>query len=174
MNRLYLLVPFVLIALFGGVFYRHLQAGRVAAQISADAASLARQKEAAEKQQLERKAKADADQRLAARVAEEKKKEDEKRAQWEAENARITADTAAAASKADATAAQIAELEPQLTSLRATKTRLGDETFELEKSVEQALIAKRNAELEIQRLTAMLAQQAAGGIAPPVLLPAAK
>jgi chromosome segregation ATPase len=168
MNRLYLAIPTALLLLFGGVYYQHAETAASAAQAATAAANLARQKEADAKQELERKAQADAAQRLAAELTAEQKQQEDKRAKWDAESVRLAADIAAINSKSAELAAEVTRSEAQLADLHATKDGLGRESFDLEKSVELARIAKRNAEFELQRLTAMLARQAAGVTLPPL------
>ncbi len=166
MNRLYLVVPTVLVLLFGGVYFRHVQAARTAARAAAANIEYLRQKENAEQQIVAEKAKADAVQRLAAQRAEEMRAADEKHAKWDADNARIAVDTADNETKAAALAAQLTRLETELTELRASKVRLSRETFALEKANELALIAKRNSDFEIQNLTAVLTRRAAALVGP--------
>ncbi len=119
------------------------------------------QKEEAERQALiETKAREDAERRAAERAANEAKKEADRLAKWEAENQRIKDATDEANAKGDAFAKEISQLEIQLNSLRTEKEKLNREAFEFSKRVEEARIAKRNAELEIQRMTDMIARKA--------------
>ncbi|EIP98598.1 hypothetical protein OpiT1DRAFT_03058 [Opitutaceae bacterium TAV1] len=160
MNRFYLIVPLVLVALFGGVYWNHTKhAAELALQKEAEALRL-EQAETAKKAEAEAKAREDAARRAAERQAEEKKKEEEKQARQEAESAKIAADTKSARETAAARAAEIATLEKQLTELRAGLETLHKDTFELNRRVELARIERRNAELEVQRLTEMIARKA--------------
>ncbi len=171
MNRLYLIIPVILLLLSGGIYFQHAQNASAQAAFAATSAATARQNEAAAQHALELTAKADAEQRLATLRAEEKKQADDKRAKWDADTARLLADTTAAAFKAATLATEAAQLETQLAVIRATKDRLGRELFDLEKSNELARLAKRTTELEtqleIQRLTAMLARTATAPPATP-------
>lgn len=162
MNRLYLTVPLILVALFGGVYWQHTR--NVAAHAVEQAAALAAEKKAAADQKIEaeRQARADADKRAAERLADEQKKAAEKKARYEEESRVLAADTARYSAKVTALTAELAAQEKQLADLRVRRAALNTESFALAKDVELARIAKRNAELEIQRLTEMVARQAAG------------
>ena len=120
-----------------------------------------RKAEEVRKAAIEAKAREDAAKRTAERAAADAKKEADKIARWEAEGQKIQDATNAANAKADAFSKQISNLEIQLNSLRANKEKLNREAFEFAKQVEQARINKRNAEMEIQRMTDMIAKRAA-------------
>jgi hypothetical protein len=117
-------------------------------------------KDDAHKKQIEDAARADAEKRAAERAAAEAKKEADRVAKWEAIGREIQADTDKFNADADRSAKKAAELELQLSALRAAKEKLNREAFELAKQVEQGKIARRTAELEIQRYTAMVASKA--------------
>ncbi|MDF3058729.1 MAG: hypothetical protein K0R17_2944 [Rariglobus sp.] len=161
MNRFYLIVPIVLLGLFGGIYWQHSRtaateaAGRAAETDRIKAAELAKKTEA------ERVAREDAARRAAEREAEELKKEEEKRARWAAEGKRIEEETARFAARIAELAAQTTQTESELATLRADRERLDRENFELAREVELARIAKRTAELEIQRAVDVVAQRAA-------------
>lgn len=110
---------------------------------------------------IERKAREDAEKRATERAAAEAKKEADRLAKWEAESRKIQEATDAANTKAEAFSKHISQLEVNLNALRTNKEKLSRETFEFAKQVEQARIDKRNAEMEIQRMTDMIAKRAA-------------
>ncbi len=122
------------------------------------AADLAAEK--ARKDAIEAAAKADADKRAAARAAEEAKKEADKVARWEDEGRKIQEATDKYNAQADVSAKKAAALELQLTDLRAQKEKLNREAFDLAKQVELGKINRRTAEMEIQRIVAMIATKA--------------
>lgn len=161
MNRPYLLVPVILLALFGGVYWQHTRTAAHETAVKAAAVAAAKEADAAKKAEAERKARADAEKRTAERLAEEARRDAEKRARTEEENLRIAADTAAYRTQIATLATETSTLEKQLAELRARREKLNTDAFALAKEVELARIAKRNAELEIQRLTDMVARQAA-------------
>lgn len=159
MNKLYIIVPAVLCLLFGGVYYNHTVHAAAEAAEAAVVAQKAAEVEAAKKAEAERQARADADKRAAERIAEEKRKETEKAAKWAAQSAEIAADTATYAAQAAKNVAKVKTLESALAALRAEKDKLSQAAFDFDQEVETARIAKRNAELEIQRLVEMVARK---------------
>ncbi|HND61603.1 MAG TPA: hypothetical protein PLB90_09005 [Opitutaceae bacterium] len=112
------------------------------------------------KAQIEAKARADAEKRSAERAAEEAKKEAEKLAKWEEEGRKIQESTEKFLAEADASSKKAADLEIQLSSLRANKEKLNRETFELAKQVELGKVRRRAAEMEIQRTVEMISRKA--------------
>ena len=161
MNRLYLLVPVILLALFGGIYWQHTRTAAHEAAAKAAEVAAANSADAAKKAEAERKAREDAAKRTAERLAEEAKRDAEKRARHEEENRRLAADTATYRAQIATLTVESTGLEKQLADLRARREKLNTDAFALAKEVELARIAKRNAELEIQRLTDMVARQAA-------------
>jgi hypothetical protein len=168
MNRLYLIIPLVLIACFG-VAYRFEAEGQLAQEQSqAAATALAARKADDDRQALERQAKTDADQRLASRVADEQKQAADRQALWDADERRIDREIADAKAAVAAREAELAKLQPKLDTLVATQSRLNRENFELEKAAELAKISERNGETEIQRLAEIVAGKAATALHPSV------
>jgi hypothetical protein len=161
MNRFYLIVPLVMVCLFGGVYWQHHNTSTAEAARLAAAAELARAAEAAQKDEAARLAREDSARRAAERVAEEQKKEDEKRAKWTADGLRIEEETARFTARVAELTREIAQAEVELAALRTAEEKLDRENFELAREVELARIAKRNAELEIQRAVDVVAQRAA-------------
>jgi hypothetical protein len=120
-------------------------------------------KEAAKKAEqaaIEAKARADAEKRTADAKAAAAAKEAERVAKWEAVGREIQEATNKHNADADRYAKRSAALELELTNLRAEKEKLNREAFELAKQVELGKINRRTAELEIQRITAMIAAKA--------------
>lgn len=159
MNKLYIIVPVVLTFLFGGVYYQHTVQAAAEAAEAAIVAQKTAEVEAAKKAEAERQAREDADKRAAERIAEEKRKEAEKAAKWAAQSEEIAADTATYTAQAAKNLAEANTLETKLAALRAEKDKLSQSAFDFDKEVETARIAKRNAELEIQRLVEMVARK---------------
>ncbi|MFO1448112.1 MAG: hypothetical protein U1F61_08150 [Opitutaceae bacterium] len=160
MNKFYVISPLVLCAIFGVFYYTFIQEQDV--KIAKDKQEKAQKAavEKAKKDEAEAKARADADERVKKREEEMAKKDAERRAKWEGQGKEIADSTAKYNSEADRAAKTVAELEIQLADLRKKKEIAGREAFELQKAVELARIAKRNAELEVQRLHAMVAKRA--------------
>ena len=84
----------------------------------------------------------------------------DKQDKYDADMRRIQADTDKSNALVDTYSKQVSELSIELDSLHKQKDSLTREGFELAKRVELAAVARRNAELEIQRLTQMLANRA--------------
>lgn len=167
MNKLYLVIPAVLLLAFGGLYYTHsLDADKkaAAAQVAAEQAAA---QAAAKKAEAEKQAREDADRRTAERLAEEKRKEDEKAAKWAAQGKQIADDTAAYAAQAEKNAAELKTLEARLAALRAEKDAATQANFDLDLDVEKARVAKRTAELEIQRYVEMVARKAGATLSAP-------
>jgi len=160
MNKLYIIAPVILFAIFGVIYYNSAQHHKVEIVVKAKQVAAAKLAEDTKKKEAEAKARADADERTAKRVAEEKKKEEEKRAKYEAQSKEIADSTAKYSADANKYSKQGAELEIQLAEMRKKKDASARDAFELTKQVELAKIAKRNAELEIQRMTKMVAEKA--------------
>jgi hypothetical protein len=114
----------------------------------------------AHKAEIEAKAREDAEARAKARADAEAQKEADRVAKWEAEGKKIQDATDKYNAAADASAKKAAELEVQLGALRTEKEKLNREAFELAKGVELGKIARRDAELEIQRTVAIVARHA--------------
>ncbi|MCU0792160.1 MAG: hypothetical protein MUE42_04770 [Opitutaceae bacterium] len=160
MNKLYLIVPFVLLLAFGGVYYQHAQQAEAKAALAAQAAAEEAAAAAAQKAEAERQAREDADRRTAERLAEEKRKEDEKRAKWEATGRQIADSTAEFRAQTAKITAEIAALEAELKSLRERKEAANQAVFDQDLAIERARVARRTAELELQRLVEMAARRA--------------
>lgn len=160
MNRAYIIVPIVLLAAFGVLYWQYL--GTAKEKEAAHLAEIAREKAEADakKHEAEVKAQKDADRRVAERDAEEKRKAEEKRAKYLADIQKIRDELNKYTAQTNDYAKQSAKLEQELANLRATKEKANRETFELNKQVERGQIDKRSAEFEIQRLTDMIARKA--------------
>ncbi|MBE7537581.1 MAG: hypothetical protein HS122_04135 [Opitutaceae bacterium] len=161
MNKIYLIVPIVLCALFGVYYYKFIQDEAVKTEQREKAAKIAKDEADAKKKEIEDKARKDADDRQQKRLADEKKKDDDRRAKWESQSREIAEATAKYSAEAAKYTKQIADLDAQLKETRLKKDTATRESFDLKKQVELALIAKRNAELEIQRMVSMVANKAA-------------
>lgn len=160
MNRYYLIVPVVLLALFGGIYWQHGNTAAAAATVRATETARLKAEADAKKADAERIAREDAARRTAERVAEETKKEAEKRAKWIAEGARIEEETARFAARITEVSSEIARAETELAAQRTATDSLNRENFDLAREIELARIAKRNAELEIQRAVDVVAGEA--------------
>lgn len=171
---MYLIFPSVMLAGFLVIYFSHREEAE--AKERAHVTLVAKEKSDAEekKRVAETKAREDARKRQEERDAEEKKKADEKAAKQAADDKKVRDQTAEYTAKAEAAAKQVSSLEAELDRLRKEKDKTNRESFELAKQVELARIARRNAEMEIQRMTEMVARRAAESslTRPPALPPA--
>lgn len=160
MNKLYIIVPLLLLGIFG-FFYNNFTV-KHAAEVAEEeaAAEVAAAEKAAEKAEAERRSKEDAARRTAEREAAEAQKVAERNAKWEAASAEIARYTNEAKSESDKHQAKINELELKLTELRKSRETLNNEAFQLMKDVEAARITKRNAEMQVQRMAQMVTRKA--------------
>lgn len=157
---MYLVFPGIMLALFLVVYTTHkkeveereaMRARKVQEKLEDDK----KQKEIAEARAAE-----DAKKRAAEREAEDRKKEEDRRRKQAAIDKDIADETARFKAEGDKNAKDASNLEIELDRLHKQKDALGREDFELAKQVELARVAKRNAELQEQHLTAMIAQRA--------------
>jgi len=157
---MYVIFPTVMLGVF--LFFYFAEAKQAEIKEKQRSAELAKQKadDAEKKRIAEEKARVDSAKRQAERAAEDAKREADKLAKWQAEGKRIQDDTDKSVADADRYAKQVAELEIQLDSARKAKDKASREAFDLLKTVERSKVDRRNAEVEIQRLTEMVARRA--------------
>jgi hypothetical protein len=158
---MYLIFPGALLAIFLVFYLGHQKEAEKNEAIRKD---VAKQKEVADKKakdESEERARKDAAQKQAEREAEDKKKEDERRAKTAAIDKEIRDGIAAAVAEGDKFHKEATALEVELDRLKKEKDRVGREAFEMAKQVEAARVARRNAELESQRMLEMITRRAA-------------
>lgn len=170
---MYLIFPGIMLAVFIGFYLSHVE--KAAVKKAAVAAKVAQEKADAEtkKKAAEAKAREDATKRQQERDAEEKKKADEKEAKQAADDKKVRDTTNEYLAKGAAAGQQVASLETELANIRKEKDKTQREAFDLAKEVELARIARRNAELEIQRMTEMVSKRAheSSMVRPPIIPP---
>lgn len=168
---MYLIFPSVMLAGFLVIYFSHKKESEE--KEARHIAQMAKEKSEAEekKKAAEVKAREDAKKRADERDAEERKKEAEKAAKQAADDKKVRDATAEYTAKGQAAEKQVKALEAELDRLRKDKDKSNRETFDLAKQVELARIARRNAELEIQRMTEMIARRASDSslTRPPVI-----
>jgi hypothetical protein len=162
MNRFYIIAPIVCMLLFGGVYWNHSKHAAIEAKALEEQAALVKAEEAAKKEAAVVKAREDSAQRAAARLAEEAAAEADRREKWAAAGKKIADDTAANDKLIAQHIAAIKSFEAELIALRDAKEKANAKSLETTRNTELARIAKRNAEMEIQRMTEMVARKAAG------------
>jgi len=177
MKRSYYIVPVILLAAFGVIHWQSMgEMERKAAELKAKQTQ-EKAIEDAKKKEAERKAREDADKRIAQREAEERKKEEEKNKKRQDEINKIKSDTTRFNSQLADYNKQAANLDKELIALRAEKEKLGRDAFEMAKKVELAMVDKRTAEFQVQRMADMVAKRANDSTltklrAPPATTPA--
>jgi FtsZ-interacting cell division protein ZipA len=113
------------------------------------------------KKDAEAKAREDAAKRQRERDDEEHKKEQDKAARQAKDDQMVRDQIAEFTRKAGAARELVSKLETELAGLRQEKEKATRENFDLAKQVEVSRIARRDAEMEIQRATEMLTRRAA-------------
>lgn len=171
---MYLIFPGIMLAAFL-VFYmshkKEAEQKEIAMKAKAETERIEAEKK---KKEAEQKAREDARKRQEEREAEERKKEEEKAAKQAKDDKMVRDQIAEYTAKADAAQKQVNALEIELDRLRKEKDRVSRETFDLAKQVELTRIARRNAELEIQRMNEMIVRRASESslVRPPPVPPA--
>jgi len=156
---MYLLFPGIMLGLFLVFFLSHKK--------EADARELVRQEalakkiadDKAKKKVDEDRARADAEKRAADRAAEDAKKESDKIAKQAAIDKEIKVATDKANAEAAASQKSIDSLEAELDRLHKQKDQLSRDNFDVAKQVEMAKVAKRTAEMEVQRTVDLVAKK---------------
>ena len=177
---IYLIIPGVMTVVFLLFYFSHEKEAREREKARTELVAKRNAEEKSQKADSEAKARESAKIAQQEREATDAKKEADRRAKQAAIDREIKETTDAALAEADKSAKRVNELEIELARLRLAKERVGREAFDQAKQVELTMVAKRNAELEEQRLTEMIARKAvASAMAkmpppPPPPLPPAK
>lgn len=159
MNKFYIIVPVVLLGVF--LFFYNGALKEMAAKEVAKQEEAAKVKKAEDERraEIEKKAAEDAKRRQAEREAEDRAKEQKKIKEYEDAMRQLKDEADKYLAEADKNQKDANALELQLNELRSLKEKTNRETFELAKQVELAKIARRNAELEIQRMVDVVGQK---------------
>ncbi len=157
---MYLLFPGAMLALFLVFFLSHTKEAEAREKVRQERLAKQIADDAAKKKADEDRARADAEKRSAERAAEDAKKEADKIAKQAAIDREIKEATDKAITEATASQKTIDSLEAELDRLHKQKDQLSRDGFEMAKQVELAKVAKRTAELEIQRTVDLIARKA--------------
>jgi colicin import membrane protein len=160
MNKFYVIFPTVLLLAFG-VYYTQIAKPDMAEQERIAADKVAQQTAADEARRKEIEAKAQADAQIQQKAREEKDlaKQEKARRDREEEDHKIAVETAKFESESASLTKQIADMDKQISDLRNKKETLTREVFDAAAKVELAKIDRRNSELEVQRMYAVVAQK---------------
>lgn len=173
MNKFYIIVPVVLLGVFAFLYSGALKDMAAKEHAKEVAMEARRADEAKRKAEIEAKASAESKARQEQRDAEEAAKVKKREDDYAAVMKTLNDDTTKLTTESDALAKEAADLEIQIATTRTEKEKLNREALEIAKQVELAKINRRNAELEIQRMVAMVGQKVGGGaLATPPKLPA--
>jgi predicted RNase H-like nuclease (RuvC/YqgF family) len=177
MNKSYLIVPAVLLVIFGFMYngaLKEMDAKAVSQQLAADAKRAEAKKH---KDEIELKATADAKKRQDEREATDRAREEKKVRAYEDVMKSLRDEGAKYNAEVDKLSKEAQDLEIQIAQARSDKEKLNRETFDLAKEVEQTKINRRNAELEIQRMIEMVGKKlndSSIAVPPPPVLPNSK
>lgn len=177
MNKSYLIVPIVLLAVFGFLYNGAVKDMQAKADKQKAALEARQAEEKKRKDEIEVRATADAKKRQDEREAADSAKEAKKVKDYEDGLKALRDEAGKYSGEADKLSKEAADLEIQISQTRTDKEKLNRETFDLAKAVEQTKINRRNAELEIQRMIDMVAKKLTENsvvVPPPPVLPTAK
>jgi len=161
----YVVFPVVMLAIFLTFYsaekrrWDAAEAARILSEQKAKAADDARKAAAEAAARIAAKKRADDQKR------EEAAQEQARREKWDAETRGIQAVTDRANAEAAALNREASELEIEIDALRQQKEKLNREDFDLLKEVELARARQRTAELEIERLVAIISDRAEQSLA---------
>ena len=174
---MYLIFPGIGLGLFLVLYFAEVKKMEEKERVRAEEVSREKKADEERKAKLQQEANESAAKKAQERADELAKKEADKAAKWKAEGDKIQEETNKANAEAAASTKKIAELESQLTALHNQRDQANREYLDLIKAVELTKVDRRNAELEIQRMTKMIADKASDSSmarppAPPAVVPA--
>ncbi len=158
---IYLVFPGIMLGIFLIFFTANNKERQERSRIQMEAKAKKEADEKRAKEEAERLAREDAARKQQERDAEAKAKEDERIAKQAKVDAEIKADTDAARAETERFANEAKALEAELERTRKEIDQQTRATFDLAKQVEMAKVARRNAELETQRMVEMISHRAA-------------
>lgn len=159
MNKSYLIVPVILLAVFGFTYNGALKDMQAKEDANHAKATEKKRVEDARKAEVEAKATLDAKKHQEERDAEDRKKQEKKQAEYDDAMKKLRDEANDYTVQGEKLGKEAADLELQISQSRNEKEKLARETLELAKSVELAKINRRNAELEIQRMIDMVGKK---------------
>jgi chromosome segregation ATPase len=158
---MYIIFPGIGLALFLVLYFSEVKKMEEKERAHAEEVAKAKQADDERKAKLQQEANESAAKKAKERADELAKKEADRAAKWKAEGDKIQEDTDKANAEAAAHTKKIADLESQINALRNQRDQGNREYLDLIKAVELTKVDRRNAELEIQRMTKMIADKAA-------------
>jgi predicted nucleic acid-binding Zn-ribbon protein len=159
MNKSYLIVPVILLAVFGFSYNSALKEMQAKEDANHAKAAAKKADEDKHKAEVDARATADAKKHQEERDAEDRKKQEKKQADYDDAMRKLRDEANDYTAQAEKLGKEAADLEKQISDSRNEKEKLTRESLELAKGVELAKINRRNAELEIQRMIDMVAKK---------------
>jgi hypothetical protein len=162
MTKFYVILPAILLIVFGVYYTKVAKPEMVAAEVAKEK-RIADERAAEDAHRKEVEAKAQEDARKAQEVRDQKEKERQEKAQKDKDeqDRKVQEETAKWTDEAAKLTKDIAAMEAQIANLRSKREATNREVLDLAKKAELAKIDRRNAELEIQRMYDMVAQKVA-------------
>ena len=157
---IYFIIPAIGLIAFLFIYFSHVEEAKKLDAIHQTQLEKQAADEAAKKKDLEDRARADADRLAAERAAAEAKKLADRIAEQAAEDKKVIDATDKALAECDKSTKEIARLEMELAALRAAKDKANREFLDISKKLELSRIARRTAELEVQRTTEIISRKA--------------
>jgi hypothetical protein len=157
---IYFIVPAVGLIAFLFIYFSHVEEAKKLDEVHKTEQAKQAADEAAKKQDLETRARQDADRLAAERAAKEAKVLADHIADQAAEDKKVIDATNIALAAGDKSTKEIARLEMELANLRLAKDKANRDYLDISKQLELSRIARRTAELEVQRTTEMIARKA--------------
>ena len=158
---MYLIFPGLMLAGFLAIYMSFSKDAELREKARAAEVDKKQKDDKQKKDEAEEKAKKDAIERQAVREADEAKKEADKAAKQAGDDKIVKDETAKLLAKGDAAQKEVSQHELTLDRLHKDKDKASREAFALAQQVELAHVAKRNAEIESQRLVEMISRRAA-------------
>jgi hypothetical protein len=159
MNKSYLIVPAVLLAVFGFFYTGALKEMHDKEVAREEKIAREAKADADRKAEIEKKATADAIKKQEERAAADKAKEDKKEKDYQDAMTKLKDEADDYASQTAKLNKESSDLDAAILQTRNDKERLTREGLELAKQVELAKINRRTSELEIQRMIEMVAKK---------------
>lgn len=156
MNKSYVIVPIVLLAIFAFVYSGALKEMDAKEKAREEKVAAKAKEEADRKAAVEAKATAEALERQKKREAEDKAKEEKKEKDYQDAMTALKREADDYAGQTAKLTKEAADLNAEILKTRNDKERLAREGLELSKQVELAKINRRTSELEIQRMIEMV------------------
>ncbi len=159
MNKSYVIVPLVLLAVFGFFYNGALKEMKEKEDARIAKIEATNKAEAERKKAIEEKAQAEAAKRQEERAANDKAKEEKKEKDYQDAMTALKKEADDYTAQVAKLTKEAADLEAETLKTRNDKERLTREALELAKQVELAKINRRTSELEIQRMIEMVSKK---------------